>query len=171
MSLRIGKVISCHAPMLLVVFDSIVIFGKALLMTRTDYAVSTDKDKLDIPLIHDFLSNRSYWAKGRTAEAVHKTIDNSLCFGIYDKDNRMAGFARVVTDFAIFAYLMDVFILEKFRKQGLGKRLVNYILNYPALEGIRFWRLDTDDAHELYRKYGFDKPAYPGKIMERRKKN
>lgn len=132
------------------------------------YAISTDKSKLDVAVIHDFLSNRSYWGKGRTFEAVQKTIDNSLCFGAYDKKDQLAGFARVVTDLTIFAYLMDVFILEDNRGRGLGKQLIDHIINYPNLQGIRFWRLDTDDAHGLYRKYGFKEPAFPGKIMEKR---
>lgn len=132
------------------------------------YVISTDKSKLDVAVIHDFLSNRSYWGKGRTFEAVQKTIDNSLCFGAYDKKDQLAGFARVVTDLTIFAYLMDVFILEDNRGRGLGKQLIDHIINYPDLQGIRFWRLDTDDAHGLYRKYGFKEPAFPGKIMEKR---
>jgi GNAT superfamily N-acetyltransferase len=133
-----------------------------------DYVISTDKTKLEIAVIHDFLSNRSYWGKGRTVEKVQKTIDNSLCFGAYDKENRLVGFARVVSDLTIVAYLMDVFILEEHRSQGLGKQLIGHIVNHPALQDIRFWRLDTDDAHELYRKYGFKEPAFPEKIMEKR---
>ena len=132
------------------------------------YVISTDNSKLDVAVIHDFLSNRSYWGKGRTFETVQKTIDNSLCFGAYDKKDQLAGFARVVTDLTIFAYLMDVFILEDNRGRGLGKQLIDHIINYPDLQGIRFWRLDTNDAHGLYRKYGFKEPAFPGKIMEKR---
>ncbi len=130
--------------------------------------ISTDKAKLDIPTIHDYLSNRSYWGKGRTIETVLKSIENSLCFGIYDNDNQLAGFARVVTDFTIFAYLLDLFILEGHRKCGLGKWLVDHIVNNQVFKDIRFWRLDTKDAHELYRKYGFCEPAFPEKIMEKR---
>lgn len=135
---------------------------------NSGYFISTDKSKLDIPVIHDFLSNRSYWGKGRTVEAVRKTIDHSLCFGTYNREDRLVAFARVVTDLTIFAYLMDVFVLEEYRNQGLGKQLIDHIMNYPALQDIRFWRLDTDDAHELYRKYGFKEPAFPEKIMEKR---
>jgi hypothetical protein len=87
---------------------------------RDGYIISTDKSRLDIPAIHDYLSNRSYWGKGRTIEAVRKSIENSLCFGIYDKDNQMAGFARVITDFTIFAYLLDLFIFEDHRRDCLG---------------------------------------------------
>lgn len=133
------------------------------------YKISTDKSKLDITAIHDYLSNRSYWGRRRTIEAVQKSVDNSLCFGVYDKDRQLAGFARVVTDFTIFAYLMDLFILESHRKQGLGKALVDHIVNNAAFKDIQFWRLDTKDAHELYRKFGFREPAFPENIMEKRK--
>ena len=132
------------------------------------YVISTDKTKLDVPAIHDYLCNRSYWGQGRTIETVLKSIENSLCFGIYDRDNKLAGFARVVSDFTIFAYLLDLFILEEHRKRGLGKWFVENIVNDPVFKDIRFWRLDTKDAHELYKKYGFREPAFPEKIMEKR---
>lgn len=134
-----------------------------------NYVISTEKTRLDVPVIHDFLSNRSYWGKGRTLEEVQRSIDNSLCFAAYDREEKLVGFARIVTDFTIFAHLMDVFVLEEHRKCGLGKKLIDCIVNYPALQGLRFWRLDTEDAHGLYRKYGFKEPAFPQKIMERRK--
>lgn len=132
------------------------------------YKISTEKLKLDIEAIHDYLSNRSYWGRGRTIEAVRKSIDNSLCFGVYDRDDHFVGFARVVTDYTVFAYLLDLFILENHRKRGLGKGLVNHIINEEAFKNIR-WRLDTNDAHDLYRKFGFREPAFPEKIMEMRK--
>lgn len=134
-----------------------------------DYVISTDKAKLDVPAIHDFISNRSYWGKDRTMETVQKTIDNSFCFGVYDKAGKLVGYARVVTDFTIFAYLMDVFILEEYRSLGLGKHLIHHIMNHPDLKDIRFWRLDTKDAHGLYGKYGFKEPEFPQAIMEIRK--
>ena len=133
------------------------------------YTISTDKSKLDITAIHDYICNRSYWGQGRTIEAVQKSIDNSICFGVYDEDDNFIGLARVVTDYTIFAYLMDLFILESYRKRGLGKCLVDHIVNNEIFKDIRFWRLDTKDAHELYRKYGFRETAYPEKIMEKRK--
>lgn len=135
---------------------------------NSSYAISTDKTKLDVEVIHDFLSNRSYWGKGRTLETVQKTIDNSLCFGVYDKEDQLIGFARVVTDYAIFAYLMDVFVLEDYRRAGIGKQLIRYIVDYPDLKNIQRWRLDTLDAHELYKKYGFRAPEFPEKIMEKK---
>lgn len=132
------------------------------------FKISTDKNKLDVAAIHDYLCNRSYWGQGRTIEAVRKSIKNSLCFGVYDKDNQFVGFARVVTDYTVFAYLLDLFILESHRKLGLGKSLVNHIVNDKAFQDVR-WRLDTKDAHVLYRKFGFREPAFPERIMEKRK--
>lgn len=93
------------------------------------FTISTDKNKLDIAVVHDYLCNRSYWGKGRTIETVRKSIDNALCFGMYDKAANFIGFARVVTDYAVFAYLMDLFVLEPYRNRGLGKMLVDHIVN------------------------------------------
>lgn len=132
------------------------------------FTISTDKSKLDVAAIHDYLCNRSYWGQGRTIEAVRKSIDNSLCFGVYDQDDHLVGFARVITDYTVFAYLLDLFILESHRNRGLGKSLVDHIVNHEAFKNIR-WRLDTKDAHELYRKFGFREPEFPEKIMEKRK--
>jgi len=133
------------------------------------FTISTDNNKLDVEAIYDYLSNRSYWGIGRTIEVVRKSIDNSLCFGVYDENEHFVGFARVVTDYTVFAYLMDLFIIEPYRKRGLGKMLVDHIVTDASLKDIRFWRLDTMDAHGLYRKYGFKKPARPERIMEKRK--
>lgn len=136
---------------------------------ENSFTISTDKSKLDIEVAHDYLCNRSYWGKGRTIETVRKSIDNSLCFGMYDKAANFVGFARVVTDYAVFAYLMDLFVLEPYRNRGLGKMLVDHIVNNDLFNDILLcWRLDTLDAHELYRKYGFQEPAHPERIMERR---
>ena len=136
---------------------------------ENSFTISTDKNKLDVTAIHDYLSNRSYWGRGRTIETVQKSIDNSLCFGMYDENAHFVGFARVVTDYTVFAYLMDLFILETYRNRGLGKKLVDHIVTDVSFIDIRFWRLDTMDAHELYRKYGFQESARPERIMERRK--
>lgn len=133
------------------------------------YEISTDKSKLDIEAIQDYLCNRSYWGQGRTVETVRKSIDSSVCYGMYDKENHFVGFARVVTDFTVFAYLMDLFILETYRSRGLGKMLVAHIVNDASFKDIRFWRLDTLDAHGLYKQFGFNAPARPERIMERRK--
>jgi N-acetylglutamate synthase-like GNAT family acetyltransferase len=131
-----------------------------------EYKISTDKNKLDIKAIHDFLANRSYWAKERSLDTVKRSVDNSLCFGMYDAQDRLVGFARVVTDYAIFAYIMDVFILEDFRNQGLGKKLMDYIMQYPDLQELQRIMLATKDAHGLYEKYGFKLTVSADKLME-----
>ena len=123
-----------------------------------NYLLSTDADKLDVDLIHDCWSNQSYWAKGVSREKVLRSMQHSLCFGVYVIDpvrDRQVGFARVVTDFATFAYLADVFILDAHRGQGLGKWLVNCILAHPELQELRRWVLFTQDAHTLYTRFGF----------------
>ncbi len=133
---------------------------------KDDFLISTDPRKLQIEVIHKFLSN-SYWAKGVAFETVKKSVENSFCFGIY-KENNQIGFARVITDFTTFAYLADVFILEEFRGLGLSKWLLQVIIEYPELQNIRSWMLKTEDAHGLYKKFGFDKPEKVYRIMEYR---
>ena len=118
------------------------------------FYISTDKSKLDRELIHDFLTNDSYWAKGRSKETVYKSIENALCFGVYLNDKQV-GFARVVTDYATFAWILDLFILKEFRKKGLGKRLMSEIMNHNQLQNLQRWGLNTFDAQSLYKKYGF----------------
>ncbi|MDH4162543.1 MAG: GNAT family N-acetyltransferase [Nitrospirota bacterium] len=120
------------------------------------FEISADKGWLDVAMIHDFLSNRSYWAKGVPRATIERSVENALCFGVYC-GGQQVGFARVVTDFATIAYLGDVFILEPHRGKGLGKRLVRAIMDHPELQGLRLWILGTQDAHELYRKFGFHK--------------
>jgi ribosomal protein S18 acetylase RimI-like enzyme len=131
-----------------------------------DFLISTDKNKLDVKTIHEFLTNRSYWAKGRSYDTVKCSIENSLCFGIYDKSEKLLGFGRVVTDYSVFAYIMDVFILEEYRNQGLGKCLMGYIMKYPKLQGLQRIMLATNDAQGLYEKYGFGKTITPDNFME-----
>lgn len=130
-----------------------------------DYSISTDKSKLDVLAIHDFLCNRSYWAMGRCLEDVTRTIESSVCFGIYGGKNEMLGFARVVTDHVAFAYLMDVFILEEYRGNGLGKALVKHVVEHPDLQ-VKFWLLGTVNAHEMYRKLGFSELTNVARYME-----
>lgn len=130
--------------------------------------ISTDKTKLDVAAIHEFLSERSYWAAGRPRSVIERSIANSLCFGVYDGE-KQAGFARVVTDYATFAWLCDVFILEDYRGRGLGKWLVEAVISHPALAGLRRICLATYDAHELYRRYGgFELLPAPENWMVRR---
>jgi len=134
---------------------------------REQFVVSTDKRRLNLQIIFDFLANRSYWARGRPLEMISRSIENSLCFGVYDGEAQV-GFARVVTDYATFGWIGDVFILETHRKKGLGKLLVKSILNHPDLKNIRRLLLATADAHELYRKYGaFELLPEPERWMTR----
>jgi len=127
--------------------------------------VSTDKNKLDVPFIQDFLKD-IYWAAGRTIEEVQRTIDASVCFGIY-LDDKQIGFARVITDYVVFAYLMDVFITEEHRGKGYSSILINAMMNEPQLQEVKIWRLATTDAHFLYEKFGFKALAHPEKMMEK----
>jgi GNAT superfamily N-acetyltransferase len=132
---------------------------------RGDYLISTDKSRLDLAVIHNFLT-ASYWAAGISMEIVKRSIEHSLAFGLY-KGDQQVGFARVVTDYTTFAYVGDVFILEEFRGQGLSKWLMEVIAAHPDLQGLRRWLLLTRDAHELYRKTGFTEPRTPERYMEK----
>lgn len=130
------------------------------------YYISTDREKMDAMLIHQYLSKESYWSPGIPLAIVEKSIRNSLCFGIFDSQGQV-GFARIVSDCATFAYLADVFILEKHRGQGLSKWLMEVIVSHPDLQGLRRWMLGTLDAHRLYEKFGFMPLANPARFMER----
>jgi len=127
--------------------------------------VSTDKKKLDLPFIHRFLKN-IYWTAPRTLEEVQIAIDNSFCFGIY-LDEKQIGFARVITDYVVFAYMMDVFIAEEYRGNGYSSLLVEAMMNESTLKGIKIWRLATKDASFLYEKFGFSSLANPERMMEK----
>jgi len=118
------------------------------------FLISTDKSKLDVDVIHGFLSRDSYWAAGIPRDTVARSIENSLCFGVYD-NARQIGFARVITDFATYAYVADVFIVESYRERGLGKELMATIMAHPDLQGLRRWSLGTRDAQGLYAQFGF----------------
>ena len=133
---------------------------------RGDYLISTDRSRLDVELIHDFLSRRSYWANGRTLEIVQRSIENSLAFGIYKEDDQV-GFARVVTDYATFAWVADVFVLPEHRGRDLSKWLMEVMLSHPQLQGFRRWVLATKDAHSLYARFGFIPMHRPERWMER----
>lgn len=134
---------------------------------HTDFYVSTNRSLLDIDLIHHFLTHQSYWAQGRDRTTVERSIEHSLCFGVYTQANEQVGFARVVTDYSVFAWLMDVFILEAYRGQQLGQYLLSEIMSYPSLQGLKRWGLATKDAHGLYEKYGFTLLSKPETMMER----
>lgn len=142
---------------------------------RNVFVISTDRERLSLDAIHNFLTN-CYWAKGIPREIVARSIEHSLCFGIYDESpsaqdrtcngNTQVGFARVVSDFATFAYLADVFVTEPYRGRGLGKWLMECIVQHPALQNLRRWILVTRDAHELYSQFGFSSLAAPERHME-----
>jgi GNAT superfamily N-acetyltransferase len=132
--------------------------------TRGEYTVSTDPARLDLDVIHRFLT-RSYWAEGRPRERVAQSIAHSLPFGLYDRSGQV-GFARVVTDYVVVAYLSDVFVLEAHRGRGLAKWLVDLVMHTPELRAIRRWILGTRDAHGLYRRFGFADPP-PGILLEK----
>ena len=133
---------------------------------RGEFQISTDRDRLDMQTIHRFLSQQSYWAQGRKIETVQKSIDNSFPFGLYH-NNTQVGFARVVTDYATFAWVADVFVLPAYRGQGLSKWLMEVILAHPQLQGFRRWVLATKDAHTLYARFGFIPLHKPERWMER----
>ncbi|WP_426090376.1 GNAT family N-acetyltransferase [Flavobacterium sp. DSR3-2] len=128
--------------------------------------VSNDKNKLNVMFIQQFLKD-TYWAKGRTMTEVQITIDNSFCFGIYLNEKQI-GFARVITDYVVFAYVMDVFIVEEHRGKGYSSILINSMITEPKLKEVKIWRLATLDAHFLYQKFGFKALENPEKMMEKK---
>ena len=135
---------------------------------RGEFIISTDPARLDLTLIHGFLTN-CYWAKGIPRATVQRSIEHSLCFGIYHEEAgkvAQAGFARVISDFATVAYLGDVFVLEAYRGHGLSKWMMECITQHPSLQGLRRWILLTRDAHGLYSKFGFTPIKSPDRYME-----
>ncbi|REG96485.1 GNAT family N-acetyltransferase [Flavobacterium aquicola] len=133
-------------------------------MLRQIY-VSTDKQKLNVPFIQNFLKD-IYWTAGRTSDEVQRTIDASVCFGIYLNDVQI-GFGRVITDYVVFAYMMDVFIAEEHRGKGYSSILISAMMEEPSLKAVKIWRLATRDAHFLYEKFGFKELAFPERMMEK----
>lgn len=133
---------------------------------RGEYTISTNNDRLSIQLVHDFISNQSYWGQGRRIETVQRALENSLNFGLYKK-NQQIGFARVVTDYCTFAWLADVFVIDEYRGQGLSKWLMEVIMSHPQLVGMRRWVLATRDAHGLYKQFGFVEMLQRERWMER----
>lgn len=135
------------------------------LWSQGDFEISTDPARIDVELVHEFLTN-AYWAKGIPAETVKKSIENSICFGVYF-GRQQIGFARVISDLATFAYLADVFIVPDFRGRGLSRWLMECIVSHPDLQGLRRWMLATQDAHGLYARFGFAPVKNPERWMER----
>jgi GNAT superfamily N-acetyltransferase len=135
------------------------------LWSKGDFEISTDPARINVESVHEFLTN-SYWAKGIPLETVQRSIENSICFGMYFAQQQI-GFARVISDCATFAYLADVFILPAYRGRGLSKWLMECIVAHPNLQGLRRWTLATRDAHQLYAQYGFTPFQKPDRWMER----
>jgi GNAT superfamily N-acetyltransferase len=131
---------------------------------KGEFTVSTDRQRLDLDVIHGYLAE-CYWAKGIPRDVVARSIENSLCFGVY-AEGKQVGFARVISDFATYAYIGDVFVLEAFRSHGLGKWLMQCIMQHPELQGLRRWSLVTRDAHGLYSQFGFEPLKKPQNYME-----
>ena len=132
---------------------------------RGEFTIDTDPSRIDLDVVHGFLTT-SYWAQGIPRDVVKRSIEGALCFGIY-RDGEQVGFARAITDYATFAYVGDVFVLEPFRGQGLSKWLMECMTGHPDLQGLRRWMLATRDAHGLYRQFGFTEVANPERWMHR----
>lgn len=132
-----------------------------------DIQITTDPARVDVDLVHRFLSESTYWASGRSREVVLRSIQNSLCFTLL-VDGRQVGFARVATDRAVFGYLMDVFVLPEWRGRGLSKILMREVVQHPDLADLKVFLLRTSDAHELYRRFGFEPITEPATFMTRR---
>ncbi|MGC4037229.1 MAG: GNAT family N-acetyltransferase [Chitinophagaceae bacterium] len=132
---------------------------------KDGYRISTDQSLIDIAVVHNYLSNDSYWANNIPIDTVKRSITHSLCFGVYDNIGQQVGFARVVSDFATFAYLADVFVLQDHRGKGLSKWLMTIIMNHPDLQGLRRFLLTTKDAHSLYARFGFTPYPQPERMM------
>lgn len=133
--------------------------------------IQTDFSVMDVDLIHDYLSNQSYWAKDRTRAEVLKSMENSLCFGAFAEHENQVGFARVATDYAVFAWVMDVFVLPEFQGSGIGKKLMEAVMTHPLLSNVNGIGLRTLDAHELYRKFGFERVPDADNWMFKRTKS
>lgn len=133
----------------------------------TTYEISDDPSRLDIEVVHRYLSTEAYWSPGIPRAVVERAMDNSLCFGVYAPDGTQVGFGRAISDYATFAYVADVFILPEHRGRGLSKRLMEAMLGHPDLQGLRRWLLATRDAHGLYEQFGFTLPNVANRFMER----
>ncbi|WP_109316895.1 GNAT family N-acetyltransferase [Pseudovibrio ascidiaceicola] len=132
--------------------------------------ISTDKDKLQRDKIYQFLSKDAYWSKGLPRDVFDRSIENSLCFGLYLSNGEQIAYARVITDKATFAYLCDVFVIPAHRSKGLSKQLMKAIDTHPELQGLRRILLATADAHDLYKQFGFTPLGAPDRMMERHNK-
>lgn len=127
-------------------------------VTIDTITISSNPSLLDVCAIHDYLSNHTHWAKNRSYKTVEESIKHSLCFGVYTQ-NKLIGFSRVITDYEVFAFLLDVFVVDEFQGKGIGKQLMKATLDHPDLQKEMVWTLATKDAHGLYRQYGFTELA------------
>jgi GNAT superfamily N-acetyltransferase len=134
--------------------------------TRDGYTISDDPARVDVDAVHRYLSEESYWAPGVPRDVVERSIAGSLPLGLYAPDGSLAGFARAVTDRAVFAYVADVFVLDPHRGRGLGIWLMEVLIGHPELQGLRRWVLYTEDAHGLYERFGFGESRMPDRYME-----
>lgn len=135
-------------------------------LNDSSFEISTDRSRFDLPMIYRFLSEESTWAVGISRPVVERAIENSLCFGGF-VDGRQVAFARVISDFATFANLVDVFVIPEYRGRGYSKQIVQAILDHPSLQRLRRFTLATSDAHGLYARFGFTAPSKPETLMER----
>jgi GNAT superfamily N-acetyltransferase len=134
-------------------------------ITFDDFSITTDKSKLDVVAIHDFLSNHAGWCDNIPFNVVKNSIDNSLNFGLFH-GGKQIGFARIISDYATIAYLGDVYVLDAYRGKGLSKKLMEVVMGHPDLQGLRRWILLTSTAPWLYEKFGFTKLPHPDRYME-----
>lgn len=141
--------------------------GKHVEVRQGEYLVSTDPARLDAAAVHAFLTT-AYWCEGIPLSLVEKALANSLCFGVYHRDKDQVGLSRVVTDYATYAYLCDVYVLEAHRGKGLGHWMVGCVMTHPELQNLRRFTLATRDAHGIYAAFGFARPTMPERQMERR---
>ncbi|CAN5547161.1 GNAT family N-acetyltransferase [soil metagenome] len=139
--------------------------SKLIEKIKEEFVLTTDKSKMDVIAIHDYLSNQSYWSRNIPIDVFRRSFENSLNFGIL-YHGRQIGYGRIISDFATIAYLADVYVLPEFRRRGLSKWLMEEIMYYPDLQGLRRWILLTSDAHELYKKFGWKEIKSPEKYME-----
>jgi len=131
-----------------------------------DYTITNDLSLIDISVVYDFLTHHSSWAQGRSFEAVRISMENSLCFGAITHSEKLLGFGRVVSDFSVFAWVLDVFVLEEFRGKGIAKSIVTTMMEHPKLQRLQRWGLVTKDMHPLYEKFGFLPLKRPEMFME-----
>jgi GNAT superfamily N-acetyltransferase len=132
---------------------------------QTSYTISSDKSRMDLGFIHDYLSTKAYWCLRIPFDTVRRAVEHSLCFGVFHGQQQV-GFARVITDYATIAYLGDVFIIPEHRGKGLSKELMQAIMAHPDVQGMRRWILLTMDAHGLYRQFGWTPVEHPERYME-----